>query len=160
METYNRDRHLHGVEEYEQQIHTTTGRDFSIGLVIGLIVGTVGGLFLAPKSGDALRDDISDTTNKFTDTFNSKQDDSSGKESLKAKAEQKTEELRSKLEDKKDEMVVKKSEYDEKQRIKDTDEKQIQAQKRAIQDDVADEGSQDPRTVDMSKYSEHPDEEK
>lgn len=160
METYNRDRHLHGVEEYEQQIHSTTGRDFSIGLAIGLIVGTVGGLFLAPKSGDALRDDISDTTNKFTETFNSKHDDGSAAESLKAKAEQKTEELRSKLVDKKDDLVAKKSEYDEKQRIKDIDEEEIQAQKRAIQDDVSDEGAKDPRKVDMSKYSEHPDEEK
>ncbi len=160
METYNRDRHLHGVEEYEQQIHSTTGRDFSIGLAIGLIVGTVGGLFLAPKSGDALRDDISGTTSKLTETFNSKQEDGSGDDSLKAKAEQKTEELRSKLEDKKDDMVVKKSEYEEKQRIKDLDEKEIQAQRRAIQDDVADEGTQDPRKVDMSKYAERPDEEK
>ena len=31
METYNRDRHLHGVEEYEEQVNQTTGRDFSIG---------------------------------------------------------------------------------------------------------------------------------
>ena len=160
METYNRDRHLHGVEEYEEQIHSTTGRDFSIGLAIGLVVGTMGGLFLAPKSGDALRDDISGTTNKLTETFNAKQDEGSNDESLKAKAEQKTEELRSKLEEKKDDMVVKKSEQEEKQRIKDIDEKEIQAQKRAIQDDVADEGTEDPRKVDMSKYSEQPDEEK
>ncbi len=160
METYNRDRHLHGVEEYEEQIHTTTGRDFSIGLAIGLIVGTIGGLFLAPKSGDALRDDISDKTNKLSETFNSKQDDSSGDDSLKAKAEQKTEELRSKLESKKDDMIVKKSENEEKKRIENIDEEQIQAQRRAIQDDVADEGTHDPRTVDMSKYAEHPDEEK
>lgn len=154
METYNRDRHLHGVEEYEQQIHSTTGRDFTIGLVLGLAVGTIGGLYLAPKSGDALRDDISDTTNKFTQTFNSKENDRSDNESLKAKAEQKTEELRSKIEAKKDEAVAKKSELEEKQRIKNMDEEQIQAQKRAIQDDVADEGAQDPRTVDMSKYAE------
>src|SRR5690625_529920 len=154
METYNRDRHLHGVEEYEQQIHSTTGRDFTIGLVIGLAVGTIGGLFLAPKSGDALRDDISDTTNRFTQTFNSEDEVRDDTESLKAKAEQKTEELRSKLEDKKDQAVAKKSELKEKQRIKNMDEEEIQAQKRAIQDDVADKGAQDPRTVDMSKYAE------
>ena len=154
METYNRDGHLHGVEEYEQQIHSTTGRDFTIGLAIGLAVGTIGGLFLAPKSGDALRDDISDTTNRFTQTFNSKDDGGADTESLKAKAEQKTEELRSKLEDKKDQAVAKKSELKEKQRIKNMDEEEIQAQKRAIQDDVADKGAQDPRTVDMSKYAE------
>ena len=154
METYNRDRHLHGVEEYEQQIHSTTGRDFTIGLAIGLAVGTIGGLFLAPKSGDALRDDISDTTDKFTQTFNSKENGGSDNGSLKAKAEQKTEELRSKIEAKKDEAIAKKSEMEEKRRIKNMDEEQIQAQKRAIQDDVADEGAQDPRTVDMSKYAE------
>ena len=154
METYIRGRHLHGVEEYEQQVHSTTGRDFTIGLAIGLAVGTIGGLFLAPKSGDALRDDISDTTNRFTQTFNSKDDGGADTESLKAKAEQKTEELRSKVEDKKDQAVAKKSELEEKQRIKNMDEEEIQAQKRAIQDDVADEGAQDPRTVDMSKYAE------
>lgn len=154
METYNRDRHLHGVEEYEQQIHSTTGRDFTIGLVLGLAAGTIGGLLLAPKSGDALRDDISDTTNKFTQTFNSKENGGFDSESLKAKAEQKTEELRSKIEAKKDEAVTKKSELEEKQRIKNMDEEQVQAQKRAIQDDVADEGADDPRMVDMSKYAE------
>lgn len=154
METYNRDRHLHGVEEYEQQIHSTTGRDFTIGLAIGLAVGTIGGLFLAPKSGDALRDDISDTTNKLTQTFNSKESAETDDESLKAKAEQKTEELRSKIEAKKDEAVTKKSEWEEKQRIKNMDEEEVQAQKRAIQDDVADEGAKDPRTVDMSRYAE------
>ena len=47
METYNRDRHLHGVEEYEEQINTTTGRDFSIGLVIGL-------MFSASLSSDVI----------------------------------------------------------------------------------------------------------
>ncbi len=154
METYNRDRHLHGVEEYEQQIHSTTGRDFTIGLVLGLAAGTIAGLLFAPKSGDALRDDISDTTNKFTQTFNSKENGGFDSESLKAKAEQKTEELRSKIEAKKDEAVTKKSELEEKQRIKNMDEEQVQAQKRAIQDDVADEGADDPRTVDMSKYAE------
>src|SRR5699024_6790322 len=154
METYNRDRHLHGVEEYEQQIHSTTGRDFTIGLVLGLAAGTIAGLLLAPKSGDALRDDISDTTNKFTQTFNSKENGGFDSESLKAKAEQKTEELRSKIEAKKDEAVTKKSELEEKQRSKNMDEEQVQAQKRAIQDDVADEGADDPRTVDMSKYAE------
>lgn len=160
METYNRDRHLHGVEEYEQQIHSTTGRDFSIGLAIGLIVGTVGGLFLAPKSGDALRDDISDQKDRLTQTFNAKEDEVSGGASLKEKAEEKTEELRAKMEDKKDDLVEKKSEFEEKQRIKNIEEEQIQAQKRAIQDDVSDEGTSDPRTVDMSKYSEQNDEDK
>ena len=58
METYNRDRHVKGVESYDAQIETSTGRDFTVGLALGLFVGVVGGLFIAPKSGDALRDDI------------------------------------------------------------------------------------------------------
>lgn len=150
METYNRDRHLHGVEEYEQQVHQSTGRDFSIGLILGLAVGTIGGLLLAPKSGDALRDDITGQANKLSRNLGTDESDSS----LKEKAEQKTDELRDKLKDKKDEAVVKKSEMDEKNRVKSIDESDMRAQKEAIQEEVSEDYTKDARTVDMSKYEE------
>lgn len=150
METYNRDRHLHGVEEYEQQVHQSTGRDFSIGLILGLAVGTIGGLLLAPKSGDALRDDITVQANKLSRNLGTDEPDSS----LKEKAEQKTNELRDKLKDKKDEAVVKKSEMDEKNRVKSIDESDMKAQKEAIQEEVSEDYTKDARTVDMSKYEE------
>ena len=35
METYNRDRHVKGVESYDAQIETSTGRDFTVGLALG-----------------------------------------------------------------------------------------------------------------------------
>lgn len=150
METYNRDRHLHGVEEYEEQVHQSTGRDFSIGLLIGLVVGTVGGLLLAPKSGDALRDDITDQANKLSKNLSSDETDSS----MKEKAEKKTNLLRDKLKGKKDEAVVKKSEMDEKNRVKAIDDSAMAAQKEAIQEEVNEEHTRDVRTVDMSKYEE------
>ena len=56
METYNRDRHVKGVERYDSK-SKLDGRDFTFGLAFGLLVGVVG-LFIAPKSGDSLRDDI------------------------------------------------------------------------------------------------------
>lgn len=150
METYNRDRHLHGVEEYEEQIHQSTGRDFSIGLVIGLLVGTVGGLLLAPKSGDALRDDITGQANKLSKNLANDDPDSS----LKERAEKKTNELRGKIKDKKDDAIVKKSELEEKNRVKSIDESAMKAQKEAIHEEVNEEHTKDVRTVDMSKYEE------
>lgn len=58
METYNRDLHTHTVKEYEMKVDTSA-RDFSIGLVAGLSIGSFIGLLVAPKSGKALQSDIS-----------------------------------------------------------------------------------------------------
>lgn len=149
METYNRDRHIHGVEEYEEQRNSSTGRDFSIGLVLGLLAGTVGGLLLAPKSGDDLRDEIQGQADKLTKNISGEGDEPS----FKAQAEQKTAELRDKI-------SQKKSEYEEKERIKDIDEDEMKAQQRAIKDDVQDSGADDARSVDMSKYDESSEEDK
>ena len=157
METYNRDRHLHGVEEYEEQINQTTGRDFSIGLAVGLLVGTIGGLLLAPKSGDALRDDISEQTQKFSKT---KESGSGEGADFKEKVQDKTNQLRDKMEDKKGDISAKKSEMDEKKRVKSLDESAVKAQKDAIQEEVNEPQTDDPRTVDMSKYAEKLDDEK
>lgn len=157
METYNRDRHLHGVEEYEEQINQTTGRDFSIGLAVGLLVGMVGGLLLAPKSGDALRDDISEQTQKLS---KNKESGSGEGADFKEKVQDKTNQLRDKMEDKKDDMSAKKSEMDEKKRVRSLDESAVKAQKDAIQEEVNEPHTDDPRTVDMSKYAEKLDEDK
>ncbi|WP_434120636.1 YtxH domain-containing protein [Salinicoccus roseus] len=157
METYNRDRHLHGVEEYEEQVNQTTGRDFSIGLAIGLLVGTVAGLLLAPKSGDALRDDITEQTRKLSKN----KDGGSGEGgNFKEKVQEKTDQLRDKMEDKKGDISAKKGEMDEKKRVKSLDESAVKAQKDAIQEEVKEPQTDDPRTVDMSKYAEKLDDDK
>lgn len=152
METYNRDRHLHGVEEYQEQINQTTGRDFSVGLIVGLLVGTVGGLLLAPKSGDALRDDISDQTQKLS---KSSSNDSGGEDKgLKEKVQDKTDELRGKVEEKKDDMAAKKSEKEEQKRVKSLDESAVKAQKDAIHEEVNEPHRENANSVDMSKFAE------
>lgn len=57
METYNRDLHTHTVKEYEVK-KDTTARDFSLGLVAGLAVGSFIGLLVAPKSGKVLQEEL------------------------------------------------------------------------------------------------------
>ncbi|RXK18276.1 YtxH domain-containing protein [Macrococcus sp. DPC7161] len=63
METYNRDLHTHTVKEYEMKKNTLQ-RDLTIGISLGLFVGSVIGLMVAQKSGKALQQDIGD---KFVD---------------------------------------------------------------------------------------------
>ena len=57
LETYNRDLHTHTVKEYEVK-KDTTARDFSLGLVAGLAVGSFIGLLVAPKSGKVLQEEL------------------------------------------------------------------------------------------------------
>lgn len=95
MET-NNGRPVYGIEEYKEVPDKTTARDFSIGLAFGLAVGTIGGLLLAPKSGDALRDDIQGQADKLTKNLSV---DDADIEALKRKAELKTNQLRRKLND-------------------------------------------------------------
>lgn len=140
METYNRDRHVKGVESYDAQIETSTGRDFTVGLALGLFVGVVGGLFIAPKSGDALRDDIK----KIQDSVVKEQNDGP---SLTEKLDEKVSDVKQMVKDKKAEM-------DEKSRVKKLDPSEVQAQQQAIREEAADENLQRPNVVDMSKYAE------
>ena len=140
METYNRDRYIKGLDSYDIDVVKSTGRDFTFGLAVGLLVGVVGGLFIAPKSGDALRDDL----NRIKESVNN---DSNDGPSL-------TETLDEKFSDVKEKFVNKKAEMDEKSRIKKLDNSEVQAQKRAIQDEVSDEQLKNANVVDMSKYRE------
>ncbi|WP_026859647.1 MULTISPECIES: YtxH domain-containing protein [Jeotgalicoccus] len=140
METYNRDRHVKGVESYDAQIETSTGRDFTVGLALGLFVGVVGGLFIAPKSGDALRDDIK----KVQDSMVNDQHDGP---SMSAKLDDKVSDVKQMVKDKKAEM-------DEKSRVKKLDETAVHIQQQAIREEAADDNLQRPNVVDMSKYAE------
>ncbi len=140
METYNRDRHVKGVESYDAQVETSTGRDFTVGLALGLFVGVVGGLFIAPKSGDALRDDIK----KLQDSVVNEQNDGP---SISEKLDEKVSDVKQMVKDKKAEM-------DEKSRVKKPDDSAVQLQQQAIQEEVADSNLKRPNVVDMSKYAE------
>lgn len=140
METYNRDRHVKGVESYDAQIETSTGRDFTVGLALGLFVGVVGGLFIAPKSGDALRDDIK----KLQDSVVNEQSDGP---SITEKLDEKVSDVKQMVKDRKAEM-------DEKSRVKNLDASTIQNQQQAIKEEAADSNLQRPNVVDMSKYAE------
>lgn len=140
METYNRDRHVKGVESYDAQVETSTGRDFTVGLALGLFVGVVGGLFIAPKSGDALRDDIK----KLQDSVVNEQNDGP---SISEKLDEKVSDVKQMIKDKKAEM-------DEKSRVKKLDDSAVQLQQQAIQEEVADSNLKRPNVVDMSKYAE------
>lgn len=140
METYNRDRHVKGVESYDSQVETSTGRDFTVGLALGLFVGVVGGLFIAPKSGDALRDDIK----KLQDSVVNEQNDGP---SISEKLDEKVSDVKQMVKDKKAEM-------DEKSRVKKLDDSAVQLQQQAIQEEVADSNLKRPNVVDMSKYAE------
>lgn len=140
METYNRDRHVKGVESYDAQIETSTGRDFTVGLALGLFVGVVGGLFIAPKSGDALRDDIK----KVQDSMVNDQNDGP---SMSEKLDEKVSDVKQMVKDKKAEM-------DEKSRVKKLDETAAHVQQQAIREEAADDNLQRPNVVDMSKYAE------
>ncbi|MEY8559968.1 YtxH domain-containing protein [Jeotgalicoccus halotolerans] len=140
METYNRDRHVKGVESYDARVETSTGRDFTVGLALGLFVGVVGGLFIAPKSGDALRDDIK----KLQDSVVNEQNDGP---SISEKLDEKVSDVKQMVKDKKAEM-------DEKSRVKKLDDSAVQLQQQAIQEEVADSNLKRPNVVDMSKYAE------
>ena len=140
METYNRDRHVKGVERYDSQVETSTGRDFTFGLAFGLLVGVVGGLFIAPKSGDSLRDDIKKIQNSIAS------DEGSGF-SISEKIDGKVSDVKQMVKDKKAEM-------DEKSRVKELDESDVQLQQQAIKEEVEDSNLQRPNVVDMSKYAE------
>lgn len=141
METYNRDRHTRGIESYESQIETSTGRDFSIGLGLGLLVGVIGGLFLAPKSGDALRDDIK----KIQDSI-VKEEQGDGP-TLSEQLDQKVNDVKQKV---KDQRAV----MSQKSRVKKMDETALKAQRDAIRDEVKDDNIKRANVVDMSKYAE------
>ena len=111
MERYNRDLHTHSIDEYNEVKDTSsTGRDFSFGLLLGIVVGTVAGLVFAPKSGQALRDDLSDPKAMFED----------GKEKLV------------------DSIKQKKAEIEEVNRIKNIDDETLELQKDAIRSEAHD----------------------
>lgn len=141
METYNRDRHTRGIESYESQIETSTGRDFSIGLGLGLLVGVIGGLFLAPKSGDALRDDIK----KIQDSI--VKEEQNGEPTLSEQLDQKVSDVKQKVKDQKAIMA-------QKSRVKKMDETALKAQREAIREEVEDDNMKRANVVDMSKYAE------
>lgn len=140
METYNRDRHVKGVESYDAQIETSTGRDFTVGLALGLFVGVVGGLFIAPKSGDALRDDIKKVQGSMVN-------DQGNGSSMSEKLDEKVSDVKQMVKDKKAEM-------DQKSRVKKLDDTIVQAQQQAIREEASDSNLVRPNVVDMSKYAE------
>lgn len=141
METYNRDRHIKGIESYDSQVETSTGRDFTIGLALGLFVGVIGGLFVAPKSGDALRDDIK----KIQDSI-VKEEKSDGP-TISEKIDETFSDVKQKVKDKKAEM-------NQKSKVKKLDDSAMKAQLAAIKDEVEDVHLKRPNVVDMSKYAE------
>lgn len=99
---YNRDLYTHGLETYEaKHENNTSGRDFVFGVILGTVVGGIAGLLLAPKSGRALQDDLSEQSNKIIEDVKTKTDD------LKAQAQTKAEELRTQAEEKKEEATEK-----------------------------------------------------
>lgn len=111
MERYNRDLHTHGIDEYNDYEDTgSTGRDFSFGLLLGVVVGTVAGLVFAPKSGQALREDLSDPKGLLEE----------GKDKLV------------------DGIKQKKAEHEEVNRIKDMDDKEFELQQEAIKSEARD----------------------
>lgn len=139
METYNRDRHIQGVDRYDATVERSTGRDFTFGLALGLLAGVVGGLFIAPKSGDALRDDLKRLQNSV------KNEEGHDGPSF-------TEVLDEQFSGVKEKVLHKKAELEEKSRVKKLDAEEVQAQKRAIKDEVADVNLNQANVVDMSKY--------
>ena len=104
---YNRDLYTHGLETYEaKHENNTSGRDFVFGVILGTVVGGIAGLLLAPKSGRALQDDLSEQSNKIIEDVKTKTDD------LKAQAQTKAEELRTQAEEKKEEATEKAKEVE------------------------------------------------
>ncbi|WP_320424455.1 YtxH domain-containing protein [Mammaliicoccus lentus] len=167
---YNRDLYTHGLETYEaKHENNTSGRDFVFGVILGTVVGGIAGLLLAPKSGRALQDDLSEQSNKIIEDVKTKTDD------LKAQAQTKAEELRTQAEEKKEEAADKaeqakakaeekktetkkkadevKSKQAEKKANKnvvtadDVDDEELKAQKGAIKSEVNDEDLKGPKTV-------------
>ncbi len=131
---YNRDLYTHGLETYEaKHENNTSGRDFVFGVILGTVVGGIAGLLLAPKSGRALQDDLSEQSNKIIEDVKTKTDD------LKAQAQTKAEELRTQAEEKKEEATEKAKEVkakaeDKKEEVKaKTEEKKEEAADKAEQ---------------------------
>jgi gas vesicle protein len=151
MGEYNKLR-SHDVEEYQEIPDKTTGRDFSIGLFFGLVAGTIGGLLLAPKSGDALRDDIQNQADKLTKTFTPEEPDEEMVQ-LKKEADSVTDNLRKKLNDSSVEDLqndtVDSDEFTE-TGIENSDETVHNTQLNA--EDEVKESSSNENTVDMKKY--------
>lgn len=135
---YN-NRRIHDIEEYTEVPDKTTGRDFSIGLAFGLVVGTIGGLLLAPKSGDALRDDIQDQADKLTKNFTADETDPDIVQ-LKKEAGETTERLREKLNER----------TESTSNINSKTEKDVKTE---VKDDVRDDSLNDGQTVDMKEYT-------
>lgn len=135
---YN-NRQIHDIEEYTEVPDKTTGRDFSIGLAFGLVVGTIGGLLLAPKSGDALRDDIQDQADKLTKNFTADETDPDIIQ-LKKEADETTEKLRGKLNEQTESTnnINGKTEEDLKTEVK---------------DDARSDSLSNGQTVDMKEYT-------
>lgn len=127
---YNRDLYTHGLETYEaKHENNTSGRDFVFGVILGTVVGGIAGLLLAPKSGRALQDDLSEQSNKIIEDVKTKTDD------LKAQAQTKAEELRTQAEEKKEEATEKAKEVkakaeDKKEEVK-AEEKKTETKKKA-----------------------------
>lgn len=155
---YNRDLYTHGLETYEaKRDNNTNGRDFVFGVILGTVVGGIAGLLLAPKSGRALQDDLSEQSNKIIEDVKTKTDDL--KAQAQTKAEDKKEEVKAKTEEKKEEAADKAEQAKEKAEEKKTETKKKaeevkskQAEKKANKnvvtaDDVEDEELKGPKTV-------------